>query len=160
MDLLGMIACSWALGMLLVIITYIICKIVKGKVKRKKMEMYSVYKLEINLRRLSYHFPSREELIDLAKVALLLKGGCKYVKTKPQTSSASYHDAREMAEFLSRGTELYMTYDISDRFLILGEMYVVCRSHERYDGRIVPDAVKDIYYRKGEGIDDLQLRIY
>lgn len=160
MDLLGMIACAWTLGMLLTIVTYIICEIVKGKVKRKKMDLYSVYKLEIHLKRLSSRFPSREELIDLAKVALLLKGGCKYVKTKPQTSSASYHNAREMAEFLSRGTELYMTYDASENFLILGDLYVVCRSHERYDGRIIPDAVKDIYYRKGEGIDDLQCRLY
>ena len=160
MDLLGMIACAWALGVLLVIVTYITCDIIKRRVKQKEMEMYSVYKLEIHLKRLSSRFPSREELIDLAKVSLLLKGGCKYVRTKPQTSSASYRQAREMAEFLSRGTELYMTYDASDNFLILGDLYVVCRSHERYDGRIIPDAVKDIYYVKGEGIDDLQCRLY
>ena len=160
MDLLGMIACAWTLGMLLTIVTYIICEIVKGKVKRKKMDLYSVYKLEIHLKRLSSRFPSREELIDLAKVALLLKGGCKYVKTQPQTSSMSYRQAREMAEFLSRSTELYMSYDVSNNFLILGEMYVVCRAQERYDGRIIPKEVKDIYYVKGEGIDDLQQRLY
>ena len=160
MDLLGMIACAWAAGMVLIIIAYIAWEIIKRSVRRKEMEMYSVYKLEIHLKRLSSRFPSREELIDLAKVSLLLKGGCKYVRTKPQTSSASYRQAREMAEFLSRGTELYITYDASDNFLILGDLYVVCRSHERYDGRIIPDAVKDIYYVKGEGIDDLQCRLY
>lgn len=160
MDLLGMFACAWAAGMALIIIAYIAWEIIKWRVKRKEMELYSVYKLEIHLKRLSSRFPSREELIDLAKVSLLLKGGCKYVRTKPQTSSASYRQAREMAEFLSKGTELYITYDASKNFLILGDLYVVCRSHERYDGRIIPDAVKDIYYVKGEGIDDLQYRLY
>lgn len=156
-DFLGMFAIAWALAMIIIIVSYFILEYVKGK---KRMIKFAVYKIDVEIRRYTAKFPSREELVDIAKALLLTRIKVPIGNRHCLTGEMDYTDAREMAKFMARGSELYLTYSISDKFILTGTMYVVCVAKELINGKMQAIAVKDIYYKKGEGIDDYQIRLY
>lgn len=124
------------------------------------VKLYAVYRLDVHVMRYFAKFPSREDLLDIAKVALLTNCAIPYAERNFIMVSEIYKTARDTAHLLSRDSELYMTYDPSNHFRLVGSMYVVCTVRETIGLKLKRLAVKDIYYKKAEGIDDLQMRLY